>query len=750
MNKKKTTRNLWASQSGNLWKETRGSVSVFLIAVLAFVLLFAAVLIDYARIAAASVQAERLARAGVRSMMSAYDTSLRDQYGLFAFGSGNGDKLLSRTLSDTLHKSGRTDGFNVVALAYDSSTLEWARTLGSYDVFRHQIDEEMKYKAPLDFALEIAGKFKGLSGAMEEASRTTDLYARLEPLYDRREAVLDQMLDARRQAAEAASPALTLVMNPVAGSIADQTIGSPATAADIAAEYNDYVGKVNSDSSRIANDLAPRYTMAIASYLTQSQSVTANLNRRITDWRTGHAALMSKAGDRLKEAERINEEMREVIRESETSTGGAGYESAGSWDIPGTAAGAASRPNLREQAERLLIDASDFREMESDIIHQQERFESASSAPSALPGQISPSTLGLGSSGAAMKASVLDAAGSLNDYLRGYGNRGTVIGGEAAKIEEHRGSDAERKALEQNAKSKLGDALSVINALRNLNGDAQEVLESYEQLNRYYEESIRYNGSLAESPSGNREESDPYGAESDAMDSVDNLYEGLSSVLLGSRERLFQTEYAAQYFPSFDLSKLQDIASGSAGVAEGELMAQLDPHNQELEYILYGFNQPGLNIAAAYSEIFSVRLAIRTMEGFVNKAGLGNPLLVAAAAILYGVTEAVKDMILLCKDGSVPLAASIPAGLTYRDYLRIFMVIHGSGDNQLSRMLALIRLNTGIDPAERSTAAAAEIRLGLRLWFLPGIMKVLQHTGAVPGEIEGKVYIKTAKAGFAY
>lgn len=145
---------------------TDGSVSVFLIMVLAFVFLFTAVLIDYARIAAASVQQERLARAAVRSVMSSYDLSLQQSYGLFAFGGDNGEQLLSGVLNDNLYESGRGDAFNLLPVKLDSSSLAWSRSIGSYDIFRRQIAEEMKYKAPVDFALELAGKFRPLAAAM--------------------------------------------------------------------------------------------------------------------------------------------------------------------------------------------------------------------------------------------------------------------------------------------------------------------------------------------------------------------------------------------------------------------------------------------------------------------------------------------------------------------------------------------------------------------------------------------------------
>ena len=65
-------------------------------------------------------------------------------------------------------------------------------------------------------------------------------------------------------------------------------------------------------------------------------------------------------------------------------------------------------------------------------------------------------------------------------------------------------------------------------------------------------------------------------------------------------------------------------------------------------------------------------------------------------------------------------------------------------------MLALIRLNTGINPAERATYASGEVRIGMRLWFLPGVIQMAGYAGGSPDNVEGNRYYVTKKADFAY
>ncbi|MFF2017598.1 hypothetical protein [Paenibacillus sp. NPDC058177] len=735
---------------GGWFVRTDGSVSIFLIMVLAFVFLFDAVLIDYARIAAASTQGERLARAGIRSVLSAYDVELREKYGLFASGGTDGNMLLSSVLNDNLHESGRADAFNLIQMGVESSTVEWSRPLGEYDIFRRQIVEEMKYKAPIDFALELGGKFKPLSGAMAEASQVTKVLRALQPLYDEREEALDQMIERRKQAAECGRAMLQLVMNPPGDNLQPSTLGGVSTAADVAAQYDDFVYKYMWDMNRDSKESA-KYTYPLSWYSQQSALVIQRIPQVMDAFREQHNVFIEQAESALLRASELNDEMKAVLEQSRNS-GSDKRDRARDWDIPdGSGDEIDSDPlrKLREQEDSLILDQADFTGIEEHLAAQKKGFEWLEPATAALPVVLAESS-GLYSNGSRMIEAVLAAARAVGDYLGSYGASGSLIEAELAALEEHRSSDKQRKQWEKEAKVKLGDALKIIDKIRQLSDQAGEAMQRYDTLQKYYEEILSLNKGQDDAGKEGQSSNDPYAAGSSAMTNMDGVYDVMTSALTGARDRLFQTEYTALYFPHFDVSVLSSMASGVEGADVDRLAAQMDPHAQELEYILYGFHNPAGNIAAAYGEIFAMRLAIRTMEGFVKKAGIGNPLAVLAAALLYGIEQAIQDMLKLCKDGSIPLSEFIPAQLTYRDYLRLFLMLHGSGESQLSRMLAVIRLNTGINPAERNTYASANIRFGLRLWFLPGVVRLLNYSGVLAGDVEGKVYYRKIQADSAY
>jgi hypothetical protein len=730
--------------------KTEGSVSIFLIMVLAFVFLFTAVLIDYARIAAFNVQEERLARASVRSVMSSYDVALREKYGLFAFGNSDGDMLLSKVLNDNLHKSGRGDAFNLLPFVLESSSLEWSRPLGSYDIFRHQIIEEMKYKAPVDFALELAGKFKPLSGAMGEASRATELFGRLQPLYDEREAALDLMLERRSLAAEKGRKLLLWIMNPPGSSIGASSLGSMQSAADIPAQYRDYLDKYYDDLYRDSKKSA-KYSYQLSLYQSRSSEMISRLPDLLSTFREEHAHLMVESREALMRAQQLNDEMRAILEQSRVDRTGPSEDRARDWDIPGSSGEISSESlrKLREQEDALLLSSTDINSMENSLSAQQRAYEVIEPTVTRLPGVLY-GALGTYGDSYLMISLVLESSRVVNDYLQNYGEKGSIIASDLAFIEQHRSSDKERKRLEREAKSKLSEVRALLDKIGMLGNGVGDSMERYQTLRRYYEENISFNeGVVPESPAKSELKSDPYAAGSSAMENIDGIYATMGGIMAGTRDRLFQTEYSALYFQHFDVSKLASLAIDSVE-NPAELTDQLYPHAQELEYILYGFHNPAGNVAAAYAEIFAMRLSIRTMEGFIEKASLGNPLAVLAAALLYGIQQAIQDMLLLCEKDSIPLSKYLPAQLTYRDHLRLFMMMHGGGEAQLSRMLALIRLNTGINPDVKNTYVSADIKLRMRLWFLPGVIKVLNYSADLPGEVERNTYFRTVRADFSY
>ncbi|MET3208788.1 UNVERIFIED_CONTAM: hypothetical protein ABIC26_001727 [Paenibacillus sp. PvR008] len=725
-----------------------GAVTVFLILILAVMFGFIAVFIDYARIAALHVQTERLTHAAVRSVMSAYDPALQQDYGLFAYGESSGEQIMVKVLNDSAKRTPRADTLPLMNTKLDSSSLHMERELGKYAVFNEQIREEMKYKAPVDFTVEVLEKLKPLSQNMKEASHTVDLLKRLQKLYDKREAKLDDMLEKQREAGAYMEEVRKRIIKQRGAYIPNQYIwDSLEVVADIAAQYKHYV-HVYEDNKKSVDDVK---IMQMAKYARRARSALDRLGQAMTKIGEEHDKLLVEAKEPLNEARQINEEMRQVIAQYKQRAANAGYDEVSAAPTPsgGSSSADPSVGSARQKADDLLIPDKEFDQMETTIEKQRIAIHTVNNRLTSMIRTLSFYTdPNLNTD--MFRQEVISTLKEMDKYLNTYAWSGpsNVLDDEARAMDTRRGPDKERKKMEKEAKTKLKQAYQIIEMLSKGTQSAGQ----FQKLEQYYNESISFNQS-ASSPSISADLSyDTYDAAGASMDSMDSLYGAASGLLTQLGDEFFQNEYALSYFNHVDFSRFGSLAGsgGSGGNAAQILGDQLELNNQEVEYILYGFHNPTGNLASAYGEIFAMRLAIRTMEGLVKNSSKGNPLVVLAAALLYGVEKAIEDMIMLAQKGYVPLSDFLKFRMTYKDHLRLFLMLHSNNERKMSRMLALIRLNTDVNPAERQTYARGEVKNGMRLWFLPGVMKMLGTASEEGESIKGSVYYVTKTAHFSY
>ncbi|MEK3851541.1 hypothetical protein MKX59_21080 [Paenibacillus sp. FSL R7-0340] len=722
-----------------------GAVTVFLILILAVMFGFIAVFIDYARIAALHVQTERLTHAAVRSVMSAYDPTLQQEYGLFAYGEGGGEQIMVKVLNDSARRTAHADTLPLMNTKLDSSSLQMERELGKYAIFNEQIREEMKYKAPVDFTFEVLEKLKPLSQNMKEASHTVDLLKRLQKLYDRREAQLDDMLEKQRKAGAYMEEVRKRIIKQRGTYMPSQYIWDPLeVVADIAAQYKHYV-HVYEDNKKSVDDVK---IMQMEKYARRARAALDRLRQIMVQAGEEHDKLLLEAKEPLNEARQINEEMRKVIAQYKQRAANAGYDEVSAAPTP-SGAGSNADPSVgsaRQKAEDLLIPDKEFEQWEAEIEKQRTSTNTANNRITSMMHTLSFYTDPFLNADM-LKQEVASTLKEIDKYLNAYAWAGpaNVLDGEVKMMDTRRGPDKERKKMEKEAKNKLKQAYRIIEVL-------SKGKEQFQNLERYYNESISFNQSTSSSSVSADLPYDTYDAAGASMDSMDGLYGSASNLLTQLGDEFYQNEYALSYFHHVDFSRFGSLAGsgGNVGNASQILGDQLEVNNQEVEYILYGFHNPTGNLASAYGEIFAMRLAIRTMEGLVKNSSKGNPLVVLAAALLYGVEKAIEDMIMLAQKGDVPLSDFLKFRMTYKDHLRLFLMLHSNNERKMSRMLALIRLNTDVNPAERQTYATGEVKNGMRLWFLPGVMKMLGTASKEGESIKGSVYYVTKTAHFSY
>jgi hypothetical protein len=172
---------------------------------------------------------------------------------------------------------------------------------------------------------------------------------------------------------------------------------------------------------------------------------------------------------------------------------------------------------------------------------------------------------------------------------------------------------------------------------------------------------------------------------------------------------------------------------------------------EEVEYVIYGEHSPGANFAKAYVDLLEVRSAIRAIEGIVMFKG--GPLPVTAIAVTaYAASMAAFDVARLVNGMEVELtkyARHIKLG--YEHYMRIFLFRKVSNIQKMSRMQALISIDTGIDLKDRPVYVVSNAEPSIELLFIPRVIKALNLVGVMEDRLdENGLYKIKQKAAMYY
>ncbi|MFC4776815.1 TadE/TadG family type IV pilus assembly protein [Paenibacillus sp. GCM10023252] len=815
-----------------VWRSD-GSVTIFAVIVMAALVLFFGVLIDYARLASFHKLSENAARAGIRSVLSAYDDRLYERYGLFGRGGTPADSIYEHVVKSSLeHEGGGNgsgvgagaggggsgsgsgsggsgsggDGFRVVRPRVEEAHVNAAGVLGSHPIFERQLLEEMKVKAPVDFSLELAARFLPMAGAMKEAAVQVNVLEQLRVLYEKREQHLLKVLELQQLAADA-----------VGGSGIGG--GIPVTAADlqgggdhavgIAAGYAEYTGWVRSEAARAAGAagaagaqqaagaagasqqagkaeaaqqarkgagemaaaaqqageakgraVAPSYAEDIAAYEERARSVANSLRQEGTAVMKRHAKLMGQAADELEAARKVNTQMEQVAdsvnQASASETSGYDRAAGKAAGVPGTKENSLpggtqeQLKDIRASASRMLLQAGWFTAYAQELSAQT---AACSSLDLELGGFLANVMDSLANPRDGWNETLTEAVASMRiayeQYEESYVKPGTVLVTRKQKLANTE-LDAKRKEQEAKAGSLWTQARSMLHGLTAV-PQSEEHMRVWQDVQRHFNESMAFNQAAVDSEPDRQSFTDKAEDAHDAAEGASavsgKLFHGVADMLEQSRDSVYTGEYALHRFASFTPQHLRSLFTGGD---PGEVTHAITFNNQEVEYILYGFYHPTANLAAAYGELFAMRLAVRTMEGLVECRTLGHPLLILTGAIIYGLERTMEDLIAFSERGAAPLSRYVQVDVTYGDYLRLFILMHGGGGARLSRMIAVIKQNTGLELSLIETAVTGEVRTSVELWFLPGVMRSVTRLGGLQGRVVGDRYETTNTIGMAY
>ncbi|KIL35888.1 hypothetical protein SD71_10900 [Cohnella kolymensis] len=743
--------------------ESGGSVSIYFIAITAAFLLLTALLIDFARVAAFRKQAELAVKSGARSVLSSYDPIVYAKYGLFIRGGEQAESLFRETVEG--NSAAAVPGvFKFLDTRWEQTDVAESRPLAEHDVFRRQVLEEMKYKAPIDLSLEIGQRFRGVTHALKEATATVDVLERMRQAYDRREAAFDDALSNQERLGEAIRRMLgDQITYPPVNLSAGQPVGSVRNVAQAALQYDDYVSKRLQDEARrdvqrrkqqdkgknektadtsagTENDEGPLYEAVTSAYESGILSLASALSRNSEAIRTETEQLLTAAEEALSETKDANEQMSRIAEQAVSmSPQTSGSENREAADSVLTSEQSQSIVELRQTVDQLVLDLNFFEEFKAEILVQKTAGVDLANTAASFS-SLAYSVPGSSGKSSELKAGANRLQTAYAEFVEAYGSGGSELEGRKAVLQAHRSRDSERKEQEREAKAAWAGATRFLGTLGGIPGSDEEKAE-FEQLNGLFHNNLEWNNEQAEYAEAVHT-NDPARGRDNAMSASSGLLDMLEASLLGTRDQLYFSEYTISRLSHYDPSYVKDLLGG------GE--APLTLQQQETEYVLYGLNNPAANIAAAYSELFGFRLAVRTMEGLIECRTLGHPLLVLAAALVYGIRNAIMDIQLLIQQGTVQLSKYVKIDTVYTDYLRVFLLLHGGTSAHTARVIAVMEHNTGVSLSGAYTYVSGEGRASISLWFFPGLLQVLGRAGSLGGTVKGSRYESTYTADSSY
>jgi hypothetical protein len=757
-----------------LWHDQQGMITVYLCIILVPLMLFCGVLIDVIRYKTAQKEGEQAVKAGVRSTMSAFSPALQSYglYGMTLTGEAAG-KLFDRTVSANVSVSEGTSSqpFRFIdhQLEKGSTRVTPVYSLANHTVFKRQILEEMKYRAPMQYSLEISDKFRrtGLAGQLGQAAQFGENAAKIEKLLEQRDAELSAAWDKMKQLHRNASDFYPFYktqlrdLNELSGRIGIHTIEEVRTTLQGAQqELQSLQSQVQSLDRSIMGLITagPAAAQSIQALIEAKQQLLQQLTeasqlvsqyeqllRDLTQYAQLLAMLKLKTAQDLADLNNTLEAFQTALRQAKQTNDQLNTELR---SLPAAPTGQVNGPPAASVFQSIdLMERTELDKYEADV-------GAAVALFSGLETQI-----GDGLLFKMQKYTSTDTAlESFRTQLQ------TVYTSQSAK-------ESQREARTSSVNSAKREQRNRTNAVLDQVKRSLGVCSLVESVDPFAPLYIELQGDPAKGTKGFYQtymEVNQAGSAAQAvpvldLDSPDRaglgalkLLSGLEALMADVRDEFYVDEFAVSKFSYRTLGLEKDVNSQVKTSKELSMPEQHPLTNQELEYMLYGGSSCAGNYTMAYAEMFAVRLAIGTTEALLEPRNellaAGSPLLVLLAAVAEGAVKAQSDMFKLVQGDSVPLSQKLSGAITvsYKEYLRLFFLLHSRDKVMLARLQALLQLNTGIDLGKAATYVSGHATTSIRLWFIPGVIRALKETGFGGCEVAVRRCKVSSTADFTY
>ncbi|ANE47849.1 hypothetical protein SY83_17865 [Paenibacillus swuensis] len=678
--------------------DQRGAISIYLIVITGVLFLFTTLLIDFTRIYVAERQSEHALYASMNSVLSAYDSSLQ-QYGLYGVSINEEDRVLMAQKIIKLNLPDRTaSAFQFTNTSYvdNSIRLQPLHSLANPLAIQHQIQEDMKYKAPIEYTRQLLDKWRGLPDAAMMADQYVTYASEVDKLVKLRDLHLKQAFTKWK-------------------SWETDYLRYAATDEERYAQLERAELQLQSSTLNTGNPVEEQKRMLQIQQLKVTISeLESNLQSSSQQQHEMNLAITRQIAHELDLALRKDEELSVKLAEATQSL-----------NQPQVTSSTQGNQGLQDSLNTITVMGSDYYTL----------YKSQMASISSAYSNYHTRTVTGVSTSVDHSAHLLHARSVFQLRKDAEGPRLT-----AAENEEHKREEA------------VGQAQQAMNDAKHqmaITGCDWQDVNSYMQLEGPEGYAVSYrNGSPATEPTKlNPLDIPPETSGKNSIGILSRALQGIETI----RDTLYTNEYILQNFNyrtiDFDMRK----------VPKPNVLSDPQSHplrKQEVEYILYGLPSCHANMAAAYGEMYGIRLAVRTIEAILSPKSAGSaltPWLLFLSALAEGASKASADLKLLTEGKEVELISKMPTiQLSYKDYLRLFLWMNMNTSSQLSRTQAMLQLNTGTDLRRATLYMQGEMKTSMRLWFIPGMISLMKWGNAVDGKVRGNQYEWITRTAHSY
>ena|GEM_PF-3671599 len=151
-------------------------------------------------------------------------------------------------------------------------------------------------------------------------------------------------------------------------------------------------------------------------------------------------------------------------------------------------------------------------------------------------------------------------------------------------------------------------------------------------------------------------------------------------------------------------------------------------HDQEIEYILYGFDRSYENMLATFTDLLFLRLTINSLDALDKCTQPSDSYDLTSCVSTAAIEQSIDQMKQLLRGDSITFSADSPElRLDYQEHLKLLFYIHNAEESsQLSRMLALTEYEVQKDLKKVPTNLTGYVENEISLWFFPKKYRI-QH-----------------------